>query len=61
MKMTTDEARVMNMFIDFYDELSCGKLIQGCTGVTESREVQTIIAGIASTLTIYKILKEESK
>lgn len=61
MVMNTNDARIMNIFIDFYDELKDSHLIQGCTDITDPNEVQIVIAGIASTLTINKILKEETK
>ncbi len=59
MKMTTEDARVMNIFIDFYDEITDSHLVEGCTGIMDPIELQTVIAGIASTLTINKILKED--
>ena len=59
MKMTTEDARVMNIFIDFYDEITDSHLVEGCTGIADPNELQIVIAGIASTLTINKLLKED--
>ena len=57
--MTTEDNRIMNIFIDYYDEIASSHLVEGCTGSSDPNEVQIIAAGIAGTLTINKLLKEE--
>lgn len=58
-RMTTDDTRIMHIYTDFYDELTNSHLVEGCTGISDPNELQVVIAGIASTLTINKILKED--
>lgn len=55
------EARIMNLFIDYYDELKDSHLTEGCAGVADPNEVNTINTGIATALTINKLLEEEKQ
>lgn len=56
--MNTNESRIMNAFIDYYDELSDSHLTEGCTGISDPEEISVITAGIATALTIKKLLEE---
>lgn len=49
------------MFVDSYDELKDSHLVEGCTGILDPDELNPIIAGIATALTINKLLEEERR
>lgn len=57
--MTERESKIMNAFVDYYDELTDSHLTEGCTGVSDPGEVSVINAGIATALTINKLLEED--
>jgi len=59
--MTSKESRIMNMFVDSYDELKDSHLVEGCTGILDPDELNPIIAGIATAFTINKLLEEERR
>ena len=59
--MTSKESRIMNMFVDSYDELKDSHLVEGCTGISDPDELTAIIAGIATVFTINKLLEEERR
>ena len=59
--MNTNESRIMNVFIDYYDELTDSHLTEGCTGISDPEELSRINAGIATALTIKKLLEEEKQ
>lgn len=58
--MNNKESRIMNLFIDYYDELKDSHLIEGCAGVADPGEVNLINVGIATAFTINKLLEEEN-
>ena len=57
--MDSREYNIMNSFIDYYDELVDSHLVEGSVGTSDSQEITIINAGMATALTIHKILKEE--
>lgn len=59
MKMTQKESRIFNSFCDYYDELVDSHLTEGCLAVSDQREIDAINVGIATALTINKLLEEE--
>ncbi len=61
MKMTQKESRIFNLFCDYYDELMDSHLTEGCLGVTDQREVDAVNVGIATALTINKLLEEDKR
>ena len=58
-KLTDRECRIMNTFVDAYDDLTDSHLVEGCTGISNPEELHVIIAGIAAVFTINKLLEEE--
>lgn len=54
-----DKTRIFNAFIDFYDQLTDSHLTEGSTGIGDDNEIKMIDVGIATALTINKILEEE--
>ena len=56
--MTSADIKIMNIFIDYYDELVDSHLSEGCSGVSDPQELTVINVGIATTLTINKLLEE---
>lgn len=56
--MTQEESRIFNLFCDYYDELLDSHLTEGCLGVTDQSQINTINAGIATVFTINKLLQE---
>ena len=59
--MTQKESKIMNAFVDYYDELTDSHLTEGCTGISDPAEISVINAGIATVFTINKLLEEERK
>lgn len=59
--MNQKESRIMNMFCDYYDELTDSHLTEGCTGILDSNELATVNAGIATAFTINKLLEEDKQ
>ena len=57
--MTTNEVRAMNIFNDYYDELKDMGRIGEHYLLTDSEEYYSVAAGIATALTINKLLKED--
>ncbi len=49
------------MFCDFHDELVDSRLAEGCMGITDPNELVNVNAGIATALTINKLLKEQTQ
>ena len=57
--MDSREYNIMNSFIDYYDELVDSHLVEDSVGTLDPQEITIINAGMATALTIHKILKEE--
>jgi len=58
MDMTQKDSRIMNIFCDFHDELVDSHLVEGCMGISDPNELSNVITGIATVLTINKLLEE---
>jgi hypothetical protein len=54
-----DETRLFNTFTDYYDQLTDSKLTEGCIGCSDPDEVKMVNVGIATALTINKIMEEK--
>lgn len=52
--------RILNLFIDYYDQLTVGQFVEGCIGVTDQEEIKLLNACLASIYTINKIFKEDN-
>jgi len=61
MKMTQDDTRILNMFCDIHDELVDSHLTEGCMGISDPNELASVNAGIATALTINKLLEEHTQ
>lgn len=59
--MTQDDTRILNIFCDFHDELVDSHLVEGCMGITDPNELVNVNAGIATALTINKLLEEHTQ
>lgn len=53
-----DETRLFNTFIDYFDQLTDSKITEGCIGINHQETIVAVNVGIATALTINKILKE---
>lgn len=52
--------RILNVFTDYYDQLTDGQFVEGCIGVTDRQEIITLNACLALIYTINKIFKEDN-
>lgn len=57
--MTQNESKLFHTYIEYYNELINGHLIEGAAGVVDPTEIQSIAAGIATVFTVNKIIKED--
>lgn len=54
-----DDTRIFNIFTDYYDQLTDSHLTEGSIGCIDPEEIRIVNVGIATALTINKILKGE--
>ena len=54
------DTKILNIFTNYYDYLKDGHLVEGCLGITDSEEINTVNAAIAAVYTINKLLKEDN-
>lgn len=55
-----NETRILNTFTDYYDQLTNEKYTEGCIGCTDPQEIKVVNVGIATALTINKIIEEKN-
>lgn len=57
--MKSEDYKVINTFIDYHDHLTDGKFVEGMMGIEDENEVKQVVCGMATALTINKLLKGE--